>query len=98
MDRDGHPIHASRLKYTPDQETLNHRVAVRTFLEESCKLAKLLPPHKKLLFLLKFSSGHTNREIAELCGVSEETVRRRVHKLAEELNEMRKNLRGNGHV
>ena len=76
-------------RFLPDQEIVNHRVAVRRFIAESCELARKLPPKKKCLFLMHFESGFSNREIAELCKVDEGTVSRRLKKVVEEINEMR---------
>jgi hypothetical protein len=66
------------------------RVATRKFLEESCELAKLLPPRKKCLFIMRYSGGFSASDIAELCKVSEGTVVRRLQEITRELNEIRK--------
>jgi RNA polymerase sigma factor (sigma-70 family) len=72
-----------------DQKTQDRRIAVRKFIEQSCELAKTLPPKKKLLFLMRFDHGYTNAEIAGLCGVDEGTVCRRIKKIVAEIEEMR---------
>ena len=77
----------------PNVETQSQRIATRKFIAESCELAKTLPPKKKLLFLMRFDSGYSCKEIAELCGCHEETVRRRIQRVAEEINEKRNCLR-----
>ncbi len=71
------------------QETQDGRIAVRKFIEESCELAKTLPPKKKLLFLMRFDHGYSNAEIARLCGVDEVTVSRRLKKIIAEVEQMR---------
>lgn len=69
------------------------QVATRKFIEESCSLAKMLPPHKKLLFVMHFSHGYSIKEIAELCNVEQNVVTRRIKKIAQELNVMRSCLK-----
>ena len=78
----------------PLQIELNHRVAVRRFINESCELAKTLPPKKKLLFLMRFELGFSISEIAQLCGVHEETARNRIDVIVNEINQMRKCCNG----
>ncbi|OHB59623.1 MAG: hypothetical protein A2167_08680 [Planctomycetes bacterium RBG_13_46_10] len=72
------------------QSVITARVATRRFLEESCELAKLLPPRKKCLFIMHYSAGLSQSDIAKLCNVSEGTVYRRLKQITKELNEMRK--------
>ncbi len=68
----------------------SHRLAVRQFLQESCELARVLPPHKKILFLLHYDSGFSAADIGKLCKVPESTVRSRLSVISNEINEMRK--------
>jgi len=81
-------------RFLPDQETTNHRVAVRQFIKESCELARKLPPKKKCLFLMRFESGFSYAEISKLCGVDEGTVSKRIKKIVEEINGIRKCCNG----
>jgi len=74
--------------------TENLRVEASKFIEQSCKLAELLPPDKKILFRLKFQYGYSNSEIAELLNIHSGNVSRKLQKIAEELNDMRKIVRG----
>ena len=71
------------------QNALNMRVAARTFLEESVKLAGTLPAKKKCLFYMRFDHGFTIKEIAEVCHVPESEVSRRLKEIVEEINKMR---------
>ena len=70
-------------------ETQERRIQVRKFIAESCELAKKLPPKKKMLFIMRFDYGFSNKEIAELCGCDEETVNRKIKNISKELNDMR---------
>lgn len=65
------------------------RIQVRKFIAQSCELAKRLPSRKKMLFLMRFDTGWSNREIADLCNCSETTVERRLKEITKEINEMR---------
>lgn len=67
-------------------ETQKNRIEIRRLIEEKCEAVKKLPAHKKLLFLMYYDHGHSMREIAEVCGIAEETVRRRLTKIANEIN------------
>lgn len=69
-----------------DPEDHQRRIRIRNLIEEKCEVAQKLQPHKKLLFLMRFSHGYSTAEIAKLCGVSAETVRRRLNKVADEVN------------
>lgn len=78
------------------QDGITARVATRKFLEESCELAKMLPPRKKCLFIMRYSNGFSIKEIAELCKVDETEVGRQLKRIANQLNEMRKCCNGKG--
>lgn len=73
----------------PTEEEQRQRLATRKFIAESCELAKTLTPKKKILFLMRFDSGFSCQEIAQVCKCHEETVRRRLKQIADELNEKR---------
>lgn len=70
------------------------RIATRRFIEESCELAKMLPPHKKLIFVMHYSHGYSVKEIANLCGVSTGTVTSKLKAITREINVMRRCLKG----
>ena len=70
-------------------EVQQRRIQIRKFIAQSCELAKALPPRKRMLFLMRFDSGWSNQEIADLCNCSEATVARRLKEIAKELNAMR---------
>jgi len=72
--------------------TENLRVEASKFIEQSCKLAELLPPDKKILFRLKFQYGYSNSEIAKLLGLHNGHVSRKIRKIADEINNMRKGI------
>lgn len=69
------------------------RLQVRKFLQESCELAKALPPRKRMLFLMRYDSGFSNKDIADLCHSTEETVQRRLKEISNELDLMRDSVR-----
>jgi len=71
------------------QHRISIQVATRRFIEESCSLAKMLPPQKKLLFVMHFSHGYSLDEIADLCGVTTNAVTKRLKAITEEINTMR---------
>lgn len=65
--------------------------------EEDCEvldILKRLPPKYRDVFLLKYSAHQSNRQIAEACGIREETVRQRLARgkrlIAEELEKIKK--------
>jgi len=70
-------------------ETQQRRIQVRRFIEQSCDLAKTLPPKKKLLFLMKFDSGFSNEEIAELCNCSVAKVNKKLKEIEKDINNRR---------
>lgn len=77
-------------------ESPEQRIATRKFIAESCEIAKRLNHKDRLLFLMRFESGFSTKEIAELCRVDETTVCRRIKQIAEQLNSMRNSIDGNG--
>lgn len=77
------------------------RVAARKFLEQSCELAKGLPPHKRILFVMHYSHGFSHEEIADVCNCSVHKVSMQLQKITIELNAMRNCMKGieeNGEV
>lgn len=77
------------------------RVAARKFIEQSCELARGLPPHKRILFVMHYSHGFSHEEIAEVCNCSVSKVGVQLQRITNELNAMRNCMKGieeNGEV
>ena len=80
----------------PDElvkEDHRRRIDARRFIAESCEIAKTLNPRQKILFLLHFDHGYSNKELGELCQCSEKAVSMRINRIAKEINIRRKLLR-----
>lgn len=71
---------------------------MQTDLEnEILDILKNLPVKYRDIFLLKYSSHLENREIAELCGIQENTVRQRIFKGKILIQDTIKKIEENGH-
>lgn len=91
MEKPRSHVHLSRLKKGKlAKESQTKRIATRRFIAESCEIAKRLPYRNRLLFLMRFESGFSTKEIANLCQVDETTVCRRIKQIADEIDAMRK--------
>jgi RNA polymerase sigma factor (sigma-70 family) len=64
-----------------------NRIRIRQLIAEKCESAKKLPMREKMLFLMYYDHGHTIKEIADLCNLTEGQVSRRLDKIAEKINE-----------
>jgi len=64
------------------------RIEIRKIIADKCELAKKLPAHKRVLFLMYYDHGHSLREIAQLLNTSDGTVSRRLTKIMNEINEI----------
>lgn len=71
------------------KESTAQRVATRRFLAESCDIAKRLTHKNRILFIMRFESGFSTKEIADLCRCDETTVIRRIKEIASEIDGMR---------
>ena len=64
-----------------------NRLDKRNLVEKYCMYADyLLPAHKKLLFMLYYRHGYSTIEISQLLMLCDETVRRRLIKITDELS------------
>ena len=61
-----------------DANNQANRIRIRNLIVEKCELAKQLPPRQKMIFLMYYDHGHTIKEIADLCGIDEGQVARRL--------------------
>ena len=71
------------------QVETDHRVAVRSFIEEQCELARHLPVQKRCLFLMHYEEGYSYEDIAKVCRCDPETVRRRLKRITDDLIDKR---------
>jgi RNA polymerase sigma factor (sigma-70 family) len=69
-----------------DENNQANRIRIRQLIVEKCELAKKLPMREKMLFLMYYDHGHTLKEIAGLCKMTEGQVSRRLGKIAEKIN------------
>lgn len=88
--------HSQRLnrpyKYTGlehiDENNQANRIRIRNLIAEKCEVAKRLPPRQKMLFLMYYDHGHTLKEIANLCGIEEGSVAKRLRTVEKKINNM----------
>jgi len=77
-------------------EGQKRKFKMRRQIERACEIAESnLPPGKKLMYLLAFRHGYPYADIADLVGIKEENVLRRIQTLEKEILaiiERRKNV------
>lgn len=71
-----------------DAKSQENRIRIRQLIVEKCELAKKLPTRQRVMFLMYYDHGHTIKEIADLCGITEGQVTRRLDGIAEKINNM----------